>query len=78
MSIKSVVAVIVAFAAGGYVGGEDLKQAQREQAEYCARVVAGVHQDYDNLCPVGSFNSYRGLPGDVACVGDGTCSGGEG
>lgn len=78
MSIKSVVAGIALFAIGGFVGKGDLEQAQREQAEYCARVVAGVHTDYDNLCPVGSYNSYRGLPGDVACLGDGTCTGGEG
>jgi hypothetical protein len=74
--MKRIVIATAILAAFGYIGREDYEQRQMEQQEYCARVVAGVHRDYDHLCPAGSYNSYSGLPGAVACVGDGSCTGG--
>ena len=74
--MKRIAIAAIVVAALGYIGNQDREQAEFERAEYCARVVAGVHTDYDHLCPANSYNSYSGLPGDVACVGDGSCTGG--
>lgn len=73
--MKKLAIAAAIIAALGYFSTQDKESAEFVQAEYCARVAAGVHTDYDNLCPAGTYNSYRGLPGDVACVGDGTCTG---
>lgn len=72
----AVIALLCVIGAGYEVS--ELKQAHDDAVgEYCASVIAGVHQDSNGWCPAGSFNTYRGLPGDVACVGDGTCTGGQ-
>lgn len=66
MNKKSAVVILAVVAVIGFVGREDYQNAKIAEAEYCARVAAGTHTDYDSLCPAGTYNSYRGLPGDIA------------
>ena len=55
--MKRIAIAAIVVAALGYIGNQDREQAEFERAEYCARVVAGVHTDYDHLCPANSFNT---------------------
>ena len=62
--LKIAAAVVVVFIIG-FAGEADHQQAVQAEAEYCARVAAGVHTDYDDLCPAHTFNSFTGQAGDV-------------
>lgn len=66
MKNSHAIAAIVLGVVAGYQASQHDINVEQERAEYCARVVAGAQPDFRNLCPAGSFNSYRGLPGDVS------------
>lgn len=72
--MKAAIAIAAIIAAFAFAGADDIETAQIVEDEYCARVAAGAHTDYDDLCQAGHFNSFAGEAGDVACVGDGSCT----
>lgn len=49
-ALIAVAALAVVLVAMSFAGYDDRLMAEQTHSEYCARVAAGVHTDYDELC----------------------------